>query len=74
LLGAGYAVGALIGGITAALASLDAAVLVAAVLTAASGLFAWAFMRETHPRPTTTAVVGVVTGRPPAPRRLSIGW
>ena len=24
----------------------------AAVLTAASGLLAWAFMRETHPRPT----------------------
>jgi hypothetical protein len=34
------------------LASLDAAIGVAAVLTAASGLFAWAFMRETHPRPT----------------------
>jgi MFS family permease len=47
----GYAVGALIGGITAALASLDAAVGVAAVLTAASGLFAWAFMTETHPPP-----------------------
>jgi len=25
---------------------------VAAVLTAASGLLAWAFMRETHPGPT----------------------
>jgi MFS family permease len=49
---AGYAVGALIGGVTAALASLDAAIGVAAVLTAASGLFAWAFMRETHPRTT----------------------
>jgi predicted MFS family arabinose efflux permease len=47
---AGYAVGALIGGITAALASLDAAVGVAAVLTAASCLLAWVFMRETHPR------------------------
>ena len=47
----GYAIGALIGGITSALTSLDAAVLVAAVLTAASGLLAWAFMRETHPRP-----------------------
>jgi MFS family permease len=47
----GYAIGALIGGTTAALASLDAAVGVAAVLTAASGLLAWAFMRETHPRP-----------------------
>jgi MFS family permease len=46
---AGYAIGALIGGITAALASLGAAVLVAAVLTAVSGLLAWAFMRETHP-------------------------
>jgi MFS family permease len=47
---AGYAVGALIGGVTAAVASLDAAIGVAAVLTAASGLFAWAFMTETHPR------------------------
>ena len=46
----GYAIGALIGGITAALASLDAAVGVAAVLTAASGLFAWAFMTETRDR------------------------
>jgi MFS family permease len=46
----GYAVGALIGGVTAALASLDAAIGVAAVLTAASGLLAWAFMTETHPR------------------------
>jgi MFS family permease len=46
----GYAIGALIGGITAALASLDAAIGVAAVLTAASGLLAWAFMTETHPR------------------------
>jgi MFS family permease len=47
----GYAIGALIGGITAALASLDAAVAVAAVLTVISGLLAWAFMDETHPRP-----------------------
>jgi MFS family permease len=47
----GYAIGALIGGITAALASLDAAIGVAAILTAASGLLAWAFMTETHPRP-----------------------
>lgn len=48
---AGYAIGALIGGVTAALASLDAAIGVAAVLTTASGVLAWAFMRETHPRP-----------------------
>jgi len=47
---AGYAIGALIGGITAALASLDAAIGVAAILTAASGLIAWALMRETRPR------------------------
>ena len=59
---AGYAIGALIGGITAALASLDAAIGVAAVLTAASGLFAWAFMTETHPRP-------AADGGPPAPRQ-----
>ena len=48
---AGYAIGALIGGVTAALASLDAAIGVAAVLTAASGLLAWVFMGETRPRP-----------------------
>ena len=59
---AGYAIGALIGGITSALASLDAAVLVAAVLTAASGLLAWAFMRETHPRPSADG------GYPAGPR------
>ena len=47
----GYAIGALIGGITATLATLDTAISVAAVLTAASGLLAWGFMRETHPRP-----------------------
>jgi MFS family permease len=46
----GYAIGALIGGVTAALASLDAAILVATVLTAASGLVAWVFMQETHPQ------------------------
>ncbi|MGH3201968.1 MAG: MFS transporter [Streptosporangiaceae bacterium] len=48
---AGYAIGALIGGITAALASLDTAIGVAAVLTAASGLLSWAFMTETRPGP-----------------------
>jgi MFS family permease len=47
---AGYAIGALIGGITAALAGLDTAVGVAAIVTAASGLIAWALMRETLPR------------------------
>ena len=53
---AGYAIGALIGGITAALASLDAAVTVAAILTAISGLLTWAFMDETHPcRPARAA-------------------
>jgi MFS family permease len=46
----GYAIGALIGGITAALASLEAAVTVAAILTTASGLLAWVFMGETHSR------------------------
>src|SRR5262249_23899404 len=45
----GYAIGALIGGITAALASLDTAVAVAAILTAISGLLAWVFIHETHP-------------------------
>jgi len=52
---AGYAIGALIGGITAAVASLDAAIAVAAVLTAISGLLAWAFMRETHHTPLRSA-------------------
>ena len=47
----GYAIGALIGGITAAVASLDAAVTVAAVLTAISGVLAWIFMDETLTRP-----------------------
>jgi MFS family permease len=47
----GYAIGALISGVTAALASLDAAILVATILTAASGLLTWAFMAETHPGP-----------------------
>lgn len=47
-----YAIGALIGGITAALASLDAAILVAVIRTAAApGLLAWAFTEETHPAP-----------------------
>jgi MFS family permease len=44
----GYAIGGLIGGVTAVLASLDAAIWVAVVLTTVSGLLAWAFMRETH--------------------------
>jgi hypothetical protein len=43
---AGYAIGALIGGVTAAVASLDTAIGVAAVLTATSGILAWALMRE----------------------------
>jgi MFS family permease len=47
----GYAIGALIGGITATLASLDTAIGVAAALTAVSGILAWAFMKETHRRP-----------------------
>ncbi len=45
----GYAIGALIGGITASLAGLGAAIAVAAVLTAVSGLLTWVFMHETHP-------------------------
>lgn len=42
----GYAVGALVGGVTAALASLQAAVLVAAALTAASAVWSLAAMRD----------------------------
>lgn len=52
---AGYATGALIGGLTAALTSLDAAILVAAVRTAVCGLAGCAFMKETHPRPAPAA-------------------
>ncbi|MCE0766260.1 MFS transporter [Pseudonocardia kujensis] len=52
----GYAVGALVGGVTAALASLRTAVLVAAALTAASALWSQLAMRDaTRPG-----------GRPPA--------
>ena len=64
----GYAIGALIGGITAAIASLDAAIGVAAILTAASGLLAWAFMTETHPRP---AADSGSAGEPPLPTRAA---
>ena len=45
----GYAIGALIGGITATLASLDTAIGVAAALTAASGLVVAVRMYETRP-------------------------
>lgn len=50
----GYAVGALVGGITATLTSLSTAVLVAAGLTAASGLWCQIATRETHPERATT--------------------
>jgi MFS family permease len=52
----GYAIGALIGGTIATLASLDTAIQVAAILTAISGLLTWAFMRETHPDSTAGPV------------------
>jgi MFS family permease len=45
----GYAVGALVGGLTAALASLEAAVLVAAALTAASALWSQLAMQGDRP-------------------------
>ncbi len=55
----GYALGALIGGITATLAGLDTAMLVATLLTTASGLTAWILMRETHPStPAPTPATG----------------
>jgi MFS family permease len=44
----GYALGALIGGLVAAFASLEAAVLVAAGVTAASGIACQLLMTETH--------------------------
>ena len=46
---AGFAVGALLAGVVADLAGLEAAVWVVAVLTAASGLLVAARMYETHP-------------------------
>jgi MFS family permease len=49
----GYAVGALVGGITATLTSLGTAVLVAAGLTAASGLWCQIATHETHPERAT---------------------
>ena len=54
----GYAVGALVGGITATFTSLGTAVLVAAGLTAASGLWCQIATHESHP------------GRAPNPLRL----
>ncbi len=61
----GYAIGALIGGITATLVSLDTAIGVATVLTAASGILAWAFMKETHRQPQAErARRPSLTGRP----------
>lgn len=45
----GYALGALVGGLVAAFASLEAAAVVAAALTAASGVACQLLMRETHP-------------------------
>ena len=45
----GFAVGALLAGLVADLAGLDAAVWVIAALTAASGLVVAARMYETHP-------------------------
>jgi MFS family permease len=46
----GYAVGALMAGVAAALLGLVWAVHVAGILTALSGLLAWALMNETLPR------------------------
>jgi MFS family permease len=52
----GYAVGALIAGITADLLGLRAAIWLVAAITAASGLLVAVRMYETHPRPTTPAL------------------
>ncbi|MDD7967815.1 MFS transporter [Actinomycetospora lemnae] len=46
---AGYAIGALVGGLVAAFASLEAAILTAAALTAASAIAAQLLMAETNP-------------------------
>lgn len=51
----GYAIGALVGGFIAAVSSLDTAIVVAAVITAASGLLAAAVMHEPGPDPTGAA-------------------
>jgi MFS family permease len=46
----GFAVGALLAGLIADLAGIRTAIWVVAALTAASGLWAWTRMHETHPR------------------------
>jgi len=52
---AGYAAGALVGGLVAVFASLEAAIVTAAALTALSGIACQLLMTETHHRPTSTA-------------------
>jgi MFS family permease len=59
----GYAVGALMAGVVAAVLGLGWAVHVAGILTALSGLLAWAQMSETLPRArmaTDNAALGIV--------------
>ena len=51
----GYAIGALIGGVTAAVASLNTAIIAAAALTAASGLLAATLITETKLATTDSA-------------------
>jgi MFS family permease len=63
----GYAVGALMAGVVAALFGLVWAVHVAGILTALSGLLAWAQMNETLPR-VRMAIPGVSLRAPPATR------
>jgi MFS family permease len=59
----GYALGALIGGITATLATLDTAMLTATVLTGVSGLTAWTCMSETHHAHAANALARQDSGR-----------
>jgi MFS family permease len=58
----GYAIGALIAGITADLLGLRAAIWVVAVITAASGLLVAIRMYETHQRTTSAGTVAPVEG------------
>src|SRR5206468_7889132 len=57
----GFAVGALLAGVLADVASIDAAIWVVAALTAASGVIVLTRMYETHPRAAGRTKTGVLS-------------
>ena len=63
----GYAVGALMAGVVAAMFGLVWAIHVAGILTLLSGLLAWALMNETLPTRVRTTRLTVGTSAVPAP-------